>query len=31
VQVLSSFKKEMCKSFKMSDLNALSYYLGVEV
>jgi hypothetical protein len=31
VHVLSSFKKEMCKSFKMSDLNALSYYLGVEV
>jgi hypothetical protein len=31
VQVLSSFKEEMCKSFKMSDLGALSYYLGVEV
>jgi hypothetical protein len=31
VQALCSFKKEMCKSFKMSDLSALSYYLGVEV
>jgi hypothetical protein len=31
VQVLSSFKREMCKSFKMSDLGALSYYLGIEV
>jgi hypothetical protein len=31
VQVLSSFKKEMCKSFKMSDFGALSYYLGIEV
>jgi hypothetical protein len=31
VQALCSFKKEMCKSFKMSDLGALSYYLGVEV
>jgi hypothetical protein len=29
--VLNSFKKEMSKSFKMSDLGALSYYLGVEV
>jgi hypothetical protein len=29
--VLSSFEKEMCKSFNMSDLGALSYYLGVEV
>jgi hypothetical protein len=26
VQVLSSFKKEMCKSFKMNDLGTLSYY-----
>jgi hypothetical protein len=31
MQVFSSFKKEMYKSFKMSDLSALSYYLGVEV
>ena len=30
-QVLSSFKKEMCKTFKMSDLGSLSYYLGIEV
>jgi hypothetical protein len=31
MQVLNSFKKEMCRSFKMSDLDVLSYYLGVEV
>jgi hypothetical protein len=31
MQVLSSFKNEMCKSFKVSDLDVLSYYLGVEV
>jgi hypothetical protein len=31
MQVLNSFKKEMCRSFKMSDLGVLSYYLGVEV
>jgi hypothetical protein len=31
MQVVSGFKKEMCKSFKMSDLDALSYYLGIEV
>jgi hypothetical protein len=31
MQVLGSFKKEMCKTFKMSDLGVLSYYLGIEV
>jgi hypothetical protein len=31
MQVVSGFKKEMSKSFKMSDLGALSYYPGIEV
>jgi hypothetical protein len=30
-QVIDSFKKEMSKTFRMSDLGALSYYFGIEV
>ena len=28
---ISSFKREMAACFRMSDLGALSYYLGIEV
>ena len=28
---INSFKLEMAAHFRMSDLNALSYYLGIEV
>ena len=28
---IGSFKEEMKKSFEMSDLGLLSYYLGIEV
>ena len=28
---LNSFKHEMAARFRMSDLSALSYYLGIEV
>ena len=28
---INSFKHEMAARFKMSDLSALSYYLGIEV
>jgi hypothetical protein len=28
---IRSFKEEMTKLFKMSDLGLLSYYLGIEV
>jgi hypothetical protein len=31
LKALISFKREMCKSFKLSDLDALTYYLGIEV
>jgi hypothetical protein len=31
MQVVSDFKKEMSKSFKMSDLGTLSYYPGIKV
>ena len=27
---INSFKREMAARFQMSDLNALSYYLGIE-
>jgi hypothetical protein len=30
-QELNLFKNEMKKVFQMSDLRALSYYLGIEV
>ena len=28
---INSFKREMVARFRMSDLGALSYYLGIEV
>ena len=28
---INSFKREMAAHFRMSDLGALSYYLGIEV
>ena len=28
---INSFKREMAARFRMSDLSALSYYLGIEV
>ena len=28
---INSFKREMAARFRMSDLGALSYYLGIEV
>ena len=28
---INSFKREMTARFRMSDLGALSYYLGIEV
>ena len=28
---INQFKREMAARFKMSDLGALSYYLGIEV
>lgn len=28
---ITTFKKEMCRAFKMSDLGLLRYYLGIEV
>ena len=28
---IDSFKREMVAHFRMSDLGALSYYLGIEV
>ena len=28
---INSFKREMVAHFRMSDLSALSYYLGIEV
>ena len=28
---INSFKREMAARFRMSDLDALSYYLGIEV
>ena len=28
---INGFKREMAAHFKMSDLDALSYYLGIEV
>ena len=31
MEVLGRFKRKMSKIFKMSDLGALSYYLGIEV
>ena len=31
MEVLGSFKREMSKTFKMSNLGVLSYYLGIEV
>ena len=31
MEVLGRFKREMSNNFKMSDLNVLSYYLGIEV
>ncbi|XP_022956268.1 uncharacterized protein LOC111458020 [Cucurbita moschata] len=31
MEVLERFKREMSKTFKMSDLGVLSYYLGIEV
>ena len=31
MEVLGRFKKEMSKNFEMSDLDVLSYYLGIEV
>lgn len=30
-RVIKSFKKKMNSGFDMSDLNKLSYYLGIEV
>jgi hypothetical protein len=30
-QVIDSFKKEMSRTFSMSDLGSLTYYLGIEV
>ena len=29
--LIDSFKKEMMRSFSMSDLGLLSYYLGIQV
>ena len=31
MEVFGRFKREMSTIFKMSDLSALSYYLGIEV
>ena len=31
MEVLKRFKREMSKNFKMSDLDVLSYYLGIKV
>ena len=31
MEVFRRFKREMLKTFKMSDLGVLSYYLGIEV
>ena len=31
VEDIDSFKREMAARFRMSDLGALSYYLGIEV
>ena len=31
VEDIDSFKREMVALFRMSDLGALSYYLGIEV
>ena len=31
VEDIDSFKREMAARFRMSDLDALSYYLGIEV
>ena len=31
VEDIDGFKREMAARFKMSDLSALSYYLGIEV
>ena len=31
VEDIISFKREMAARFRMSDLGALSYYLGIEV
>ena len=31
MEVLGRFKREMSNNFKMSDLDVLSYYLGIEV
>ena len=31
MEVFGRFKREMSKNLKMSDLDVLSYYLGIEV
>ena len=31
MEVFGRFKSEMSRTFKMSDLDVLSYYLGIEV
>ena len=31
MEVFRRFKREMSKNLKMSDLDVLSYYLGIEV